>query len=475
MYLNFLLGVLLCILSATITSFGMILMKVGLFSALKKQELFRETFARSPREEREPHRRCINFCSFYSIYLGGLMVFIFGQALNLVSLSLLQQVVWAVCSLFSLVANAMFSSLFLGERITRNDLVCTCMIIFGSAFVVFSSNPHPSKNLSAYIKDPIAGSPSSSEDIPEVVIRLRVLFTRPWFFGYISVLLAILAYCFWKLLILPSLSRAKIRRGISVSSVQRVDVSDKSLNNSMENSQNGINGGGVQVVEVTQCSDPFRTNQDDNNTVPDLELTSVSKLFIRHPSSYDSVTPPADHDQIIAWILFSSTSASLSVLFGKCTSEIVRAALVSNHENELIIVRVFKFLASSPTSISILLCFIAAAFSSLIGMNIALRDGEALVVVPLLTCANTILTILGGIFYFEEFSSFTTWWRACLFVVGVLISTGGAIQLDRGRPKIDCEAEDEPLLTSNVSEASGLLSLSSNENGNATQYGLASK
>mmetsp|Transcript_38978 Transcript_38978/g.62895 ORF Transcript_38978/g.62895 Transcript_38978/m.62895 type:complete len:231 (-) Transcript_38978:66-758(-) len=112
----------------------------------------------------------------------GLLCFILGQLLNLVSLSFLEQMVWAVLSLFSLVANAFFASIILHEKLTFRDLWCTALIVLGSSLVVVANTNALQQAESA------AGGSKVVWTIPALIEH----FSRPWFLVYCFMLFMIL-------------------------------------------------------------------------------------------------------------------------------------------------------------------------------------------------------------------------------------------------------------------------------------------
>ncbi|GBG24061.1 Hypothetical Protein FCC1311_002792 [Hondaea fermentalgiana] len=241
----------------------------------------------------------------------GLVLYTIGQALNLVALSFLEQVIWAVLSLSSLVANAIFAHLLLDEHMTLVDLACTALILLGSALVV------------------IANSSAVSNAAAPSVEDLLAHFSRPWFAIYASLLAALLLGC--ALHAMRSLGR------------------------------------GHRVHALT-------------------------------------------------WTILSATCGSVSVLLGKCIVQVV-GIVYHNHE--------VKAVMTAPSTYIVLAIFIMAALGALVSLNMALAVGEALLVVPWLTVANTMLAILGGILYFEEFQVLEAAGSATLFASGVLLAFGG--------------------------------------------------
>ena len=127
-----------------------------------------------------------------------------------------------------------------------------------------------------------------------------------------------------------------------------------------------------------------------------------------------------------AWGVFAATTGSMSVLLGKCTTEVVRLALANPDSVE--------FQAVSTYAITV--CFVLAALLSLHGMNMALASGEALLVVPLLSVVNTILVIVGGAIYFDELARMLEHpLRIAVFVVGVLCALWSGTMLQRRHPE----------------------------------------
>jgi hypothetical protein len=257
----------------------------------------------------------------------GLLVFVAGQVLNLVSLSFLPEVLWAVVSLFSLVSNTFLSRSILREQVGRREYMSTALILLGSALVVIADG---------------AGSSGSDEGVPGnpwTEEQFVAHFRRPSF----------LLYCvFITVLLVGSVLRA-VRSA----------------------------GRGHTVEALT-------------------------------------------------WAVISASCSSVSVLLGKCMVEMIKSASAMG---------ALAALLRNASTYVILSIFTLASLMSLVSLNMALAAGEALVVVPWLTTLNTLLAIMGGIFYFEEFGVFQSAPRTLLFVGGVLLAIAGSLLLQRGRVK----------------------------------------
>jgi len=255
----------------------------------------------------------------------GVGVYVVGQLINLVSLSFIEQVLWAVLSLSSLVANLVFSRIILHEHIHLSDILYTCMIIVGSGLVVVAN----SNSIDA-------GLAPEKWTLGELIGH----FKRPWFIVYCSIIGSLFVGCL---------------------------------------------------------------------------------LWGMHSVTY------GDHVHALAWTILSATCGSVSTLLGKCCSYMV--SMVS-HDSEGTMVSI---LLSSLYTYIIIILFLIAAIAAFVTLNMALAAGEAMLVVPWLTVSSTILTILGGMLYFEEFSSFRTVKSSFFFTLGLLVAIAGAILLQRAR------------------------------------------
>jgi len=265
-------------------------------------------------------------------WCAGLIIFGIGQVLNVMSLAYLDQIVWAVVSLFSLVSNAFFSSVLLGEYLGTRDIFATGLIVVGSAMVVVS-------NQEAVAADADGEEVDGSWTVPAFFDH----FSRPWFFRYCGLLGVILL-------------------GTVLHGVRSV-------------------GRGHTIHALT-------------------------------------------------WTIFSAVNSSVSILLAKCLVQMT--SIVANDPDGVHGV-VASSLIYSPSTYVILAVFVVTLISGFVSLNMALAVGEALLVIPWITVSNTILSILGGMFYFEEFSSLQSAWRASLFFSGVVIAITGSFYIQRGR------------------------------------------
>mmetsp|Transcript_3016 Transcript_3016/g.6938 ORF Transcript_3016/g.6938 Transcript_3016/m.6938 type:complete len:389 (-) Transcript_3016:674-1840(-) len=273
-------------------------------------------------------------------WAAGLCSYTAGQALNLIALSYLEQVIWAVLSLFSLVANACFAHVLLNEELTCFDLLCTGLILIGSTLVVIANSAAVSNTAAPSVEDLIAH------------------FSRPWFEVY-AVFLAVL---------------------------------------------------------VLGCA-----------------IHGARSLGRGH------------HVHALTWTILSATCGSVSVLLGKCIVEVIGIVYHNRSSSESIL--------SAPSTYIVLGVFVIAALGALVSLNMALAVGEALLVVPYLTVTNTLLAIMGGILYFEEFQAFQAAYSAVIFALGVTLALLGAYVLQRNRGRQNHESTQQvtkPKLTITV-------------------------
>jgi len=330
------LGVTFCLLAASLSSLGLVLMKEVI--QFEDPEIL--VGASLPHEDdspRSPRRASVSFYEDALVarqasriimhkanlrWFGGLSLFIVGQILNLLSLSFLSEIVWAVLSLFSLVTNAFFARLILKERFTPFDLIYVAVIILGSSLVLVAN------------RDSVGAEAAGLS-----IASLKAHFHRPWFVLYASLLGSILF--------------SSILFGM------------RTL------------GRGQRVSALT-------------------------------------------------WTIFSSACGSVSVMLGKCIVEVVGILATGTTESDLF---------SAPSTYVVLIIWMLSAAGALVSLNMALAVGEAMVVIPWLTVANTLLAILGGIFFFEEFSTFQTVSKLVVFLVGVILAILGAYFLQTGRAK----------------------------------------
>ena len=383
---EWLLGVGLCLAGAAFTNLGLTLQKLS----------FIRLDALSMPDHAKPH-------SFLQpLWLLGFSLFLFGQVGGMVAMGFSSQSVVATLGSFSLVTNAVFAPLVLGEQMTWMLVASIVVIMSGSAIVVLSSN-HDAQDYS----------------LPQ----LLALFRRDLFTLYASLLALCLLLCIAQMVRehrRHAREKQRIEEGYTTASIGHAPVDDS------------------RSINVSVSIPPS----------PRKPLLSPSSSFASSPSSDEGVSPtspmsPPPSTTTLSALTPTLTAAilsSISVLLGKCTMQLLKTTFTTA-DNQF----------RSPVSFVITAVFLTAAIASVHLLNTGLRRGTALFVVPFYYVASTSLAIGGGMVYFEEFK--TMGWAQCvvffggvgLTVLGVWISTRGQME-EEEREREEIEEEEEGTL-----------------------------
>jgi drug/metabolite transporter (DMT)-like permease len=379
------------------------------------------------------------------LWLGGLFVFLIGQLLNLLAFGYTSQALAATLGSFSLVTNGVFAPCLLRERLTKPIVLSIGVIMAGSVAVVLSSSRAPQE----YALD-----------------ELVHLLQRPLFVAYLSVL--VLAFAASQVLMLrehsahkrasddadewdaaeagrvaqkpfsngddaipspspsPKTTTTKIR--VLPASPSRWDIEQQQTQQLPEQQQHqsvataekptertSLLGGG----KVRRSPQPASSPQSSPSSASSSTSSSNGGGPGR-PAPLSSVTP------IVAGAILSSCS----VLFGKCSVQLLKASMAGENQ--------FKH----PLSWLLTTVFVVCAVSAVGYLNIGLRRGTALFVVPLYYVLNTLLAIVGGLVYFEEFRRFQPA-QGALFAAGVATTILGVYMSSRKQVQVEDGGEDE--------------------------------
>mmetsp|Transcript_21930 Transcript_21930/g.43544 ORF Transcript_21930/g.43544 Transcript_21930/m.43544 type:complete len:411 (-) Transcript_21930:143-1375(-) len=108
----------------------------------------------------------------------------------------------------------------------------------------------------------------------------------------------------------------------------------------------------------------------------------------------------------------AATMASLSVLFAKCSVHLLKTSIEGT--NEFV----------KPLTYVILSCLVVCATQSVRYLNMALQQGNILKIIPFYFVSNTVLTIAGGLIYFQDLARMSAV-DVVLFMLGVLTTIVG--------------------------------------------------
>mmetsp|Transcript_63709 Transcript_63709/g.205302 ORF Transcript_63709/g.205302 Transcript_63709/m.205302 type:complete len:371 (+) Transcript_63709:84-1196(+) len=126
-------GVLLCVLGTTLTALGLVLQKYSHIKNAKRGDAL--VYFRQP------------------WWQGGFTVFLTGQLFNLAAMALAPQTVLSCLGVWSLVFNAAFAWIILGEQIQRSELLSMVGMIAGVVLVILSMPGMSSPSIHGGIQD----------------------------------------------------------------------------------------------------------------------------------------------------------------------------------------------------------------------------------------------------------------------------------------------------------------------------------
>ena len=385
---QWLLGVVLCLLGAAFTNLGLTLQKL---SFLRLDAL---TAHLPPSSQPSA---CLQ-----PLWLVGFSIFLVGQVGGMIAMGFSSQSVVATLGSFSLVTNAVFAPLILGEQLTAALVLSIVIIMAGSVVVILSSN-HDNQDYT--------------------LSELMALFRRDLFVLYMTVLALCLAACVWMMV-------REHRRWRQQQQLQAGEGDSGDAINS--------DGESVQVpVSVSLPSSPRKPLLSPSASFDSVESEEApaSPASPQNAPTLSSFTPT----------LTAAILSSISVMLGKCTMQLIKTSVTGDNQ--------FR----SPVSFVLCAVFIVAAVASVHLLNTGLRRGAALFVVPFYYVSSTSLAIVGGLVYFEEFSRFSApqmvvfFGGVALTVLGVWISTRGQME-EEEREAEEEDAEMEAALEAELEE-----------------------
>ena len=433
------LGICLCLAGAAGTNLGLTIQKLS----------FIRNDASEIHEQRSAMRQ--------PLWITGLTVFLTGQILNLIAFGYTGQALAATLGSFSLVTNGFFAPLLLGEELTRTIVISIIVIVSGSILVVFSSSratqdytlqswyrQNNSYNIPSHLI-PIAAVDNETHSFSFycfLLLELVALYQRDLFIVYMSILIMAFTLC---LILMYREQRRWSAANQKLSDWEKTRIGEAALYEPTVPSASNGNGD----ADDTLVLDPEMngTNLEIRAVRKKGDGTSEKDALIGErrvsPPPELKVVPPTPVTPIVAGAILSS----LSVLFGKCSVQLVKSSV--SGENEFI----------HPLSWFITIVFLVCAILAVVFLNLGLHRGTALFVVPLYYVLNTVLAILGGLIYFEEFQRFT-FVQGLTFGSGVLVTVIGVWVGSRGQVSDDDEIE---LSTGSESESPTSLSASPEE------------
>lgn len=125
----------------------------------------------------------------------------------------------------------------------------------------------------------------------------------------------------------------------------------------------------------------------------------------------------------------SGVVGAQSVLFGKCTAEILKGSLVSHHHSSNSTLTAASVFAH-PMTWFILLMMLSCILIQIRSLNRGLQLFDALYVVPIFQTFWILVSVLGGLVFFDEWEHFSAL-QAIFFPIGILLTVRGVVELSR--------------------------------------------
>ncbi|GMH93869.1 hypothetical protein TL16_g12743 [Triparma laevis f. inornata] len=320
------------------------------------------------------------------MWLVGMFLITSGSLLDFVAFGMAPQSLLAPLGALSLVWNAMIAPLFNGEKLTRQNLIATGIIMFGTLMtVIFAAHSTPTYTL---------------ED-------LMSLYQQPAMIVYMVFVVAFLVGTATKL--------KKIEKEIEESGVEREeDELPLTLGQSSD-----------EEIGIDSLRDrlPSTPSKDPRN-----KSGSGSKFFggsVRNNLATPSRSTPAPQmHRIICYGGLAGCFGGMSVLLAKSTAELVKNVLSGTENNA------FTHFQPYLIVISMVTCL----FAQINILNSGLSKFNALLMVPVYQSFWNLFSVFGGIIYFQEYRDLHMLESTC-FIMGLCITLSGVVCLLKERTK----------------------------------------
>lgn len=311
------------------------------------------------------------------LWVVGFLIFLIGQLFSFLAMAYISQSVIACLSALSLVSNAVFAPCLLQESLTYFHIFSLACIIFGCLAVTLCSDRR-------------------SQDF--TLMELMDLASSPLFIFYIS--LIVLVLCFTVVYLWRDYQKWSILQG-SPSSQTHLDS--------------------TQPIPspIKPTVTPSNHADTENHGVTLNEQTAL--LPNNHEySPYFSYSNMdlygADEHQLSSYapLLTAALCSSISVLAGKCVIQVIKYWSRS-HASTSTVLKDMNFFFYVTT-----LLFLTNAVLSIQFLNVALRRGQALTLIPAYYVLSTILAVLGGVAYFREWHQLEHY-QVAEVIVGIVV------------------------------------------------------
>ncbi|GMI10629.1 hypothetical protein TrRE_jg10744 [Triparma retinervis] len=310
------------------------------------------------------------------LWVIGLSLITSGSLLDFVAFGMAPQSLLAPLGALSLVWNLLIAPLFNAEKLTRQNMIATGIIIFGTLLtVIFAAHSTPTYTLD----------------------DLMSLYTKPVMVCYMILVVSFLVTMATKL--------KKIEEAIKEEE-----------------------GGGTEAAALV---DAMETGRDSAPSTPSKrkKLKSSAYDLAKMAMKTDKSAIVSDKNQvhtemnrIVCYGGLAGCFGGLSVLLAKSTAELVKNVMTGSETGAF----------DHPQPYLIVLCMAMCLLSQITILNSGLSKFNALLMVPVYQSFWNMFSTLGGIVYFQEYRDLHTF-PAIFFLTGILTTLGGVFYLLKER------------------------------------------
>eukprot|EP00475_Leptophrys_vorax_P043001 TRINITY_DN8143_c0_g1_i1.p1 TRINITY_DN8143_c0_g1~~TRINITY_DN8143_c0_g1_i1.p1 ORF type:complete len:394 (-),score=74.15 TRINITY_DN8143_c0_g1_i1:101-1282(-) len=310
-------------------------------------------------------------------WLMGISLFMFGNIINAVGLSMCPQSLFAALGAYSLVVNVLTSKFIVKEKLTPMVLLGTVIIIIGSVVAV------------------IFGSHESTEyDLNLLMNNLK----ETAFICYLATLISAI--------FLLHFAIRQLHNTHNIRTPTLVEVSDTvaarggrseaiSLDNSIGAGSSASELGASAVRKIKSPEEQFAFSFDEERVVGQVLISDRAKIAL-----------------CIAYPTLSGMIGSMTLLSAKIASELVKSTIRGSNEFGKFETYIFLFFVCvlGPTQVHVL--------------NLGLKYFDQLVIIPTFSVALEIFSIAISIVFFKEASRFDPV-QAVVFPLAILVTCTG--------------------------------------------------
>lgn len=310
------------------------------------------------------------------LWVIGLSLITSGSLLDFVAFGMAPQSLLAPLGALSLVWNLLIAPLFNSEKLTRQNMVATCIIIFGTLLtVIFAAHSTPTYTLD----------------------DLMSLYTKPVMICYMILVVSFLVTMATRL--------KKIEEAIEEEEGDGIEAA--ALVDAMESGKDET------------PSTPSKRKKLKNST---YDLTKMAMKVDKSAIVLDKNHVHTEMNRIVCYGGLAGCFGGLSVLLAKSTAELVKNVMTGSEAGAF----------DHPQPYLIVLCMAMCLLSQITILNSGLSKFNALLMVPVYQSFWNMFSTLGGIVYFQEYRDLHTF-PAIFFLTGILTTLGGVFYLLKER------------------------------------------